>query len=103
MNRLKVLRLQKKLYQRDIAKHLNVAPTTYLYWEKGVTEPSQEALIKLAEFYGVSVDYLLGRDDRAELPQLDGAFYHTFKKAKDAGITAEDMEKLIDFYNKMKK
>lgn len=62
-NRLKELRDQKGLYQKDIASYLNVAVSTYSYWENGTYEPDQTALSKLADFFGVTTDYLLGRSN----------------------------------------
>jgi len=61
MNRIKELRNKTGLRQEDLAKELNIAQNTLSYWESGKTEPSGEALIKLADFFNVTVDYLLGR------------------------------------------
>lgn len=63
MTRLKELRKARGLLQRDIAKHLQVAVSTYSYWEQGTYEPDTQALNELADFFGVTVDYLLGRTD----------------------------------------
>lgn len=65
-NNLKLLRTEKHLYQKDIANLLNIAISTYSYWESGFNEPDQKSLIKLADFYNVSVDYLLGRTENKE-------------------------------------
>ena len=59
---LKKLRKNKKLTQQKIAEMLNVAPTTYLGYEKETSEPNINTLIKLADFYNVSLDYLVGRE-----------------------------------------
>ena len=63
VNRLKELREKKGLLQKDVAKYLNVSVSTYSFWEKGTYEPDQKSLIKLANFFEVSIDYLLGRTD----------------------------------------
>lgn len=55
------LREDNDYRQRDIAAVLNVSQNTYSQYENGVIELTAENLIKLADFYGVSVDYLLGR------------------------------------------
>lgn len=55
------LRIDGGYTQRDIAKILGVNQNTYSQYEIGVLNYSVEALEKLADFYGVSVDYLLGR------------------------------------------
>ena len=62
MEQLKILRKQKGLYQKDVANFLGVDRTTYVKYENGVSEPDYNTLVKLAEFFNVSVDYLLGRE-----------------------------------------
>lgn len=62
MEQLKILRKQKGLYQKDVANFLGVDRTTYVKYENGVNEPDYNTLVKLAEFFNVSVDYLLGRE-----------------------------------------
>lgn len=59
---LKFFRKQNKLTQADVAKVISVAPTTYLGYEKGTSEPSLETLCKLADLYQISLDELIGRD-----------------------------------------
>ena len=62
MEQLKILRKQKGLYQKDVATFLGVDRTTYVKYENGVCEPDNDTLVKLAELFNVSVDYLLGRE-----------------------------------------
>ena len=68
-NRLKNLRL-KHGYSRakDFCEETGISFNTYQNYESGKRVPSTEFLVKIADFYGVSVDYLLGRveDDNAE-------------------------------------
>ena len=63
MNKLKNLREDKDLKQSDVAKILNVSQVSYGRYELGLSEPSIASLIKLANFYGVSIDYIVGRSD----------------------------------------
>ena len=60
--RLTNLREKKNLYQKDIAEIFNIEQATVSNWEKGKRIPDSEMLIKLANFFEVSVDYLLGND-----------------------------------------
>ena len=55
------LRLQKNASQKEIADELNINRTTYRSWEKEINEPNIEALKKLADYYQVSIDRLVGR------------------------------------------
>ena len=59
--KLKELRTKKDLTQTQMAKILNTAQTTYSGWEKD-KEPRYEMLIKIANFFSVPIDYLLGND-----------------------------------------
>ncbi len=56
---LRAIREDRDLRQADLAKVLNVSQNTYSQYENGVISLTAETLIKLARFYGVSVDYLL--------------------------------------------
>lgn len=55
------LREDRDLRQKDLAAMLNVSQNTYSQYETGVIEMTVSTLIKLADFYGVSVDFLLDR------------------------------------------
>ncbi|MBE6877259.1 MAG: helix-turn-helix transcriptional regulator [Ruminococcus sp.] len=59
---MKQLRRQKGLTQQQLADYLHVSKGTVGMWETGRREPNTEILSELADFYGVSVDYLLGRE-----------------------------------------
>jgi transcriptional regulator with XRE-family HTH domain len=60
--RLRSLRLERGLLQVDIAKKLNIKRQSISSWEKGETRPSHANLVTLADFYGVTLDYLNGRE-----------------------------------------
>lgn len=64
---LRDLRTSKKLNQSRLAELLGVSLTAYQKYEHGTAEPNFDNLSKLADFYGVSTDYLLGREP-APLP-----------------------------------
>ncbi|MEG1753268.1 MAG: helix-turn-helix transcriptional regulator [Christensenella sp.] len=60
---LTTMRLSIGLTQREISDMVSVAQQTYAGYERGAHEPTIEVLIRLAEIYRVSVDYLIGRED----------------------------------------
>ena len=66
---IRALREDRDLRQRQLAELLNVSQNTYSQYEAGVIALTAEHLIKLADFYHVSVDYLLGRTDKREMNQ----------------------------------
>lgn len=60
------LRIDNNLTQKQVAQHLGISQNTYSQYEIGVLNYPVDALIKLADLYGVSVDYLLGRTTRKD-------------------------------------
>ena len=72
MNRLYELRIKKGLNMREVAKALNMPYTTYVNYEKSEREPNSEMLIKLATFFNVSVDYLIGRTQESATVSTEG-------------------------------
>ena len=68
-SRLKELRLKKDKLQKDVANYLNISDVAYGYYEKGERQPNPEMLLKLAEYFGVTTDYLLGRTENEKLVQ----------------------------------
>ena len=61
--KIKELRAEKGLSQYEASQKLDVARYTYANWEQGRAEPSIDDLIKLADFFGCTTDYLMGRTD----------------------------------------
>ena len=64
---IRSLREDHDFRQCDLASVLHVSQNTYSQYENGVIELTAERLIKLADFYNVSIDYLLGRTDNPEV------------------------------------
>ena len=62
--KLRDLREDHDLSQQDAAELLNVSQATYSRYESGVLDIPSISLIKLADYYKVSVDYILGRTDK---------------------------------------
>ena len=64
MEHLKELRHKKNLLQKEVAEALKIDRTTYAKYETGDSEPSFEILKRIARFYDVSTDYLLGYNEQ---------------------------------------
>ncbi len=71
--RIKVLRTQKGMTQAALALELGIAKTTLAAYEQEKNEPSSETLIKISNFFNVSIDYLLGITN-IQTANLDIAF-----------------------------
>ncbi|PAD10161.1 hypothetical protein CHH78_02270 [Shouchella clausii] len=98
--RLAYLRKKNEYTQQRVADFLGITRPAYSAYERGTREPDYESLQKLANFFGVSTDYLLGRTDN---PNSDISI------AYDGGIKYEDederefIEQQLEQYRKMKK
>ena len=57
---LKILRVEKKIGQVELAHRLGVSKGIISMWENGLREPTMSSLIALAQFFGVTIDYLVG-------------------------------------------
>ncbi|GAB2022879.1 helix-turn-helix transcriptional regulator [Pseudolactococcus yaeyamensis] len=80
--RMKTLRLQAKLTQKEIAEKLGISTAFYGQWETGKRNPASKNLQKIADFYNVSTDYLLGNTDE-----------------KNASTFEQDLEKSLDSFH----
>ena len=102
-NRLKELRTKAGLLQKDVASLLDVAVSTYSYWEKGTYDIDLDNLNRLAKYYDVTIDYILCREETPalkipdELNDVQVAFYDGIKDLKQ-----EDIDELVKFVEYLK-
>ena len=61
--RIKELRLENNISQLTLSKAIGVDKRAIIFWEQEVNEPKASYIIRLAQFFGVSTDYLLGLED----------------------------------------
>lgn len=93
--RLKELREQKGLSQDAFSKDIGVSQSTVGNWESGTRQPKMAVLEKIARYFDVSTDYLLGRSDESVLPQSDPTWINVLGRVA-AGIPIEAIEEVID-------
>lgn len=95
--RLKETRINANKTQEQVAKMLGVTRGAYSHFENNRNQPDNATLVKIAEYFDVSIDYLLGRSD-------DPYYKLTEKEKKDIGVLAENMleglytDADLDFY-----
>lgn len=65
--RMRALRVERKLKQYEVADEIGIVRTTYSGYEQGKRIPDALTLSRIADFYFVSTDYLLGRDSRSTM------------------------------------
>ncbi|PKG28798.1 helix-turn-helix domain-containing protein [Cytobacillus horneckiae] len=105
-------KLRGKRTQEDISSSLGLSRARYSHYENDRVEPDTETLNKMADFYNVTIDYLLGRTDHPEPIDIDDeeislAFYMSkianefpdinlmFKDMES--LTAEDMKEVYEY------
>ena len=98
----KELRLEKNLSQDKIAEDLDISQPLIAKWESHQSTPSPEMLDYIADYFNVSVDYLIGRSKYKNLEagnnELDNIL---FSKAKD--LSDEDKKAVLGIINALKK
>ena len=103
MNRIKQLRSKNGVRQVELANILGISQSTLSTWENGRYEPDIEAINRLADYFNVSVDYLLGRDVQPqknspappEESEADLARKKLYEKLDEWDI--DQLEKLLAF------
>ena len=65
-DRIIQLKNERKLLQKDIASSIGLSLRAYQYYEKGQKEPTLSVLLRLADYFDVSLDYLVGLSDTPE-------------------------------------
>ena len=63
MDSIKLLRKSRKMSQQSLANALGVSRSTIAMWETAGSQPDNASLLQLADYFGVTVDFLLGRED----------------------------------------
>jgi len=99
---IRCLREDRELHQKDIAKLIETTQQQYSKYETGETEISTRVLIVLADFYGTSTDYLLGRTNRKEgmvsVKEMLTKKYSAGELISDiATLTPERRSTVVDF------
>ena len=64
--RIRDLRVDRDLTQQQLAEQLNISQATYSRYENGNLDVPSSVLIKLSEFYNVSIDYILGQTNNSK-------------------------------------
>lgn len=64
LNKIRELRINKNISQLELAKLLNTSQQTISYYEQGKRDPDTNTLLFLSEYFGVSIDYILGNESQ---------------------------------------
>ncbi|WYP24789.1 helix-turn-helix transcriptional regulator [Alkalihalobacillus sp. FSL W8-0930] len=99
-DRLKKLRKERKLSQEALGNHINVTKVSISGYERGERTPDVDTLNKLADFFGVTTDYLLGRveepDDIMNVAYSRGGHNFTKEEKEELdSILENEVEKFL--------
>ena len=107
MKNLKIFRKERGLTQTQVADAVGIGRQAYAYYEKGEREPSTETLCKLADFFGVTVDELLGRTpqlfDDARVPKTEVQDLYDRLNVVDQGRVLGYMYSILEGYGTVAK
>lgn len=101
MSRIAELRKRQKLNQKQLGSIIGVAQNTISNWETGKREPDHESLKKMADFFGVSVDCLLGRDEKKPPTKIDEGQLDEQLIQRLRSLTAEEQSRVDAFVQGM--
>lgn len=98
-DRLKELRIEKQLTQEELAKIFNTGKASISNYEQNTRLPDANTISRYADYFGVSVDYILGKSNirKPEATDIDPVYFRLMQDAKRKGITPKDIEKAIKF------
>lgn len=103
MNRIAELRKKRNMSQKQFSKLLNVAQNTISQWETGQRDIDSTTLIKIAEFFNVSTDYLLCLTDMPSPPTKEKTSSYQEEVLRDIeDITPEMASEVRQFINYLK-
>lgn len=100
--RIKELRKSKKMSQSELGKFIGVSQTTVTAWENGRAEPSSSYVAKLATFFNVSTDYLLGRNPKENDLKTADKNVRLIAAHIDDGTTPEEMNDILTYIDFIK-
>ena len=105
--RLKALRLEVNLTQKETAEKIGISQQAYADWEKGKKNPTQERLPILAGLFNVSTDYLLGHSDNRTIEEDELAEVSMLFRATSFDMTDKEKaifkQELLDFMKERQK
>lgn len=103
----KIFNLLKKnnMTAKDLAKSVGLSGGNITDWKTGRANPSISSLKKIANFFNVSLEWLLENDDTINSQQQieHSAYFRVMQSAKEKGYTPEDLKLAMDFLDRARK
>ena len=104
MNKFKEARMRCGIAQKTVSGKLGVSIQSVSNWENGTRAPSRENVVKMAEMYGVTTDYLLGKDTDDIQLTVETKKESTVSSGRDprlvqalSGLNEDELQRILDF------
>lgn len=97
MEKLRELRKLKNITMKELGQKINVAESTISLYESGKREPDYQTLKKLADFFNVSIDYLIGRNENENSNLKPKSVQIPVLGTIPAGIPIEAIQEVLDY------
>ncbi|MGB8451797.1 MAG: helix-turn-helix transcriptional regulator, partial [Anaerocolumna sp.] len=96
--KIRFLRLQKNIPQNDLAQIIGVSKSTMSNYERNYSTPDPDILVKLADYFNVSIDYLFdyGENHETELAKESSNYNHP-----DPAVLSKDEWNVLNYYNRL--
>lgn len=98
---LPILRKENNVSQQDIGNLVGISSQAVSKWELGISEPDNESLVKIAKYFNVSVDYLLGNvsknSEKDEMEYLRQILIKNGYMKPNEDLSKEELERLMKF------
>ncbi|SDB44789.1 DNA-binding transcriptional regulator, XRE-family HTH domain [Streptococcus henryi] len=105
--RLKALRLEANLTQKDMAEKFDISQQAYAKWEMETANPTKNIITKLADIFGVTVDYLVGNSDYRTVEDEQLSDVELLFRATSLEMTEEERaifkQELVEFMKERQK
>lgn len=89
-SKIRELRLSKKMTQKELAEMLNVTPQAVSKWERNLSYPDLDTLVKLSRVFDVSTDSILGESKKSFFEQLFGKGRKNMKQEKQSPVATQE-------------
>lgn len=104
LNRLKSLRNDLNVTQKELASFLGINQNTYSYWENGKVKIDSDSLSKLSNYFDVSIDYILGisdqkKEDGVKTPSSENNISPSLQKLYEVAseLSEEQIQDVLDY------
>lgn len=98
LEKVRILAAEKGVSLSQLERDCGFSRNSVIKWDKSM--PSGDKLLRVAQYFGVSVDYLLGNEEEEEFPEI---YFSFLRGAKELDLSQKDLDLLLDIARRFKK